>query len=139
MARIHRARETTHFTVLANQVLRDPRLSYRATGILARLLSEPPDSVINSAALATERPGKEGRDALLAALRELERAGYLTRPRWQDGRGRWHTDWIVSSVPVLPEEHMTRLSRLAQPPPPATRPPPVGWPDADEDKDVNCG
>lgn len=101
MARIFRAPEPDRFTILANAVLCDPRLSFRATGVLARLLSEPPDSAVNTALLWRERrPHGEGRDALLTALRELDRAGYLTRVRSQDERGRWRTDWCVSSVPV---------------------------------------
>lgn len=100
MARIIRAKEQKNFTVLSNNVLQDPRLSWRASGILAYLLSLPPDAAINADALWTER--KEGRDAVRGAVRELERTGYLVRDRWQTGSGRWTTDWVVQSKPELP-------------------------------------
>lgn len=156
MAQIRRLPEQHSFTIVSNRVARDPRLSFRASGILLRLLSEPPDSTINTASLQAERPGKEGRDAVLRALRELEVAGYLARPRRQGARGRWNTEWVVSSVPELPDvetsplrslrsiatedTHVLGLITHAEPvllaeqalPPPA----PIAWPPVDESAQI---
>lgn len=48
------------------------------------------------------RAGREGRDAIRAALRELREAGYLEVRRVQDGRGRWRTETWVHDRPPTP-------------------------------------
>ena len=70
------------FTILDNEALRDPRLSLKARGLLCTCMSLPPDWNFSIRGLASVC--KEGRDAVAAALTELERAGYLRRNRIQD-------------------------------------------------------
>lgn len=79
--------------------LQDTRLSYRATGVLAAVLSRPLDWRTSAAQLARERPTGEGRDAVLAALRELETCGYLTRHVERDQAGRLTTTWDITDAP----------------------------------------
>lgn len=95
--RIVHHRTETDFTIISNEIVRDTRLSYRALGVLLYLLSRPDGWHTNALQLSRER--KEGRDALLTALDEIEEAGYLWRPRSQDEQGRWRTDWHVFDRP----------------------------------------
>lgn len=96
---IRRGPRPDRFVVLANHTVREARLSFRARGLLAYLLSMPEDWRTNSNQLAGQSP-KEGRDAIRTALVELERAGYLKRIRVQDDAGRWRTETIVTDSPV---------------------------------------
>lgn len=90
--------------VLQRAALQDSRLSYRARGVLVAVLSRPVDWRTTAEQLAHE--GTEGRDAIRAALLELERFGYLTRTRFQGSDdlhpGRWATEWDLTDSPATP-------------------------------------
>lgn len=91
----HMPSSRDHFTILANAVIRDKRLSYRARGVLCALLSHRDGFHITSESLADDSPN-EGRDAIRKSLTELAEAGYLRRPKRQDPlTGRWGTLWLV--------------------------------------------
>jgi hypothetical protein len=101
---IERAPRRRQYENIPLPLIRDARLSYRALGVLTRLLSNADGFRMNSADLARER--KEGRDAVRAALSELEDAGYIVRAKRQNTRGQWSTVMIVSEEPPgRPEPH----------------------------------
>lgn len=94
---IIRAQKNTNYTVINNTVLEDQRLSWRARGIAAYLLSKPDNWRIDHKHLW--KAGKEGRDAVLTALKELEEAGYLHRVRRQDEDGKFSTEVVLYEEP----------------------------------------
>lgn len=95
--RNHRDR---HFTVVPNDVLRDPALSLQAKGLLALMLSYPDDWQYSLGHL--QGLSSNGRDAHRAALRELEEKGYARRVpiRGEDGT-------LAGSELVISDEPMT--------------------------------
>jgi hypothetical protein len=86
---IVRTKKNRNYTVINNTVLEDERLSWRARGIAAYLLSKPDDWEINYQHLW--KNGTEGRDAILKSMKELEDCGYLVRTRLQQPDGKFTT------------------------------------------------
>jgi len=101
MSTIKRGPRPQKFDVLDQQVIRDSRLSYRARGVLARLLSNEDGFSMDAKDLARE--GKEGRKSILSALKELRAIGYVVTNRLQDKKGQWKTETIVFDTPQLVE------------------------------------
>ena len=95
---IERAPRSRSFTVLDNQVINDPALSFGAKGLLAFILSKPDHWRTDRDHLA--RQGPDGEKAVRALLRELEEAGYLTRQRHRDRHGRIGWKRVVHELPV---------------------------------------
>jgi hypothetical protein len=80
------------FTIVSNAWLRDPRLSWKAKGLLAYIASHAPGHTLTSEQIHAE--GQDGADAVRAGLRELEGAGYLRRVELRNARGhRTGTDF----------------------------------------------
>lgn len=88
-----------HYTHIENETINDARLSYKALGMLTFLLSKPEGWRVNSLELA-KGEGREGRDAIRSALKELRDTGYIKRRRFQDERGHWVTESTVYDVPM---------------------------------------
>jgi hypothetical protein len=96
--RIIRSPRPAQYELLDRRLLQDDRLSFRARGLLAYLLSLPDGWQTDSTKLA--RVAREGRDAIRAALRELEQCGYLIRTRVTDPTtGTWSTEMVVRDTP----------------------------------------
>lgn len=89
------------FTILDNLTLRDPRLSWKARGLLAYLLSMPDNWRTNADHLV--HCGPDGRDSVRAGLRELEAAGYLERRKVRDANGRWTSETVLYDRPRRPQ------------------------------------
>ena len=83
---VFRAEHTENFTVLSNRYLRDKSISLKAKGLLSQMLSLPDDWDYTLSGLAAIN--REQTDAVRAALRELERAGYVERAQTRGGGGR---------------------------------------------------
>lgn len=80
-----------------SRTINDDALSFRARGVLAWLLEKPDDWTVNAEAIAAR--GTEGRDAIRAALRELEAGGYIERRQFRADNGKWATECTVLEHP----------------------------------------
>lgn len=94
---IRASRPESGYAQLRNETLRDARLSFRARGVLAFILSHQEGYRLRSEDLVAQ--GAEGRDAIRSALAELQAAGYLSRRRFQDPEGHWVTESFVYDEP----------------------------------------
>ena len=83
---VYRVNKNRGYTVMANFHLRDKNLSLKAVGLLSKMLSFNDGWKFSTRGLSAIC--KEGPDAILSALRELERHGYLVRHRQRDSKGR---------------------------------------------------
>ena len=83
---VYRVNKNRGYTVMANYHLRDKNLSLKAVGLLSKMLSFNDGWQFSTKGLSMIC--KEGPDAVLAALRELEDHGYLVRHRQRDSKGR---------------------------------------------------
>lgn len=98
MTIVRSARPDDGYTIIANAVLADHRLTWKARGLLVYLLSKPDHWRTSAARLARESP--DGRHAVRSALLELRDAGYLLTTRHQDAAGRWTTSTTIYDRPV---------------------------------------
>lgn len=80
-ATIIREEVRDRYTVVRNETIEDETLSFRALGLLVYILSKPDNWKTHVSHLASTRKGEksEGREAVRAALTELEKEGYVTR------------------------------------------------------------
>ncbi len=72
---------------MGNTHLRDKNLSLKAVGLLSKMLSFNDGWKFSTRGLAAIC--KEGPDAILSALKELEENGYLVRHRAETIRAEW--------------------------------------------------
>ena len=97
---VFRIERTRDYTVMSNHHLRNVNLSLKAKGLLSMMLSLPEDWNYTTRGLA--KICKEGVDAIGAALRELEAAGYIVRHKLRDRQGRISdTEYVIYEQPQL--------------------------------------
>lgn len=77
-----------HFTQIPNAWMRDERLTRKARGVLAEIMTHRVGWHVSVNGLV--KAGPEGRDAIKAALVELKDAGYLQVSQTRGERGRWN-------------------------------------------------
>lgn len=105
---VFRVEKTKDFTIMSNHHLRNVALSLKAKGLLSLMLSLPENWDYTTKGLA--RICKDGVDSIGAAIKELEKHGYLTRQRIRDSHGRLgdieytiHEQPIVTPAPFSPK------------------------------------
>jgi hypothetical protein len=99
---VFRVERTRNFTVMSNHHLRDKNLSLKAKGLLSQMLSLPEDWDYTLSGLAYINA--EGKDAIRAAVVELEKAGYVQRRQTIDKDGKFSSnEYIIRECPISAE------------------------------------
>lgn len=97
---IVRAKRKTNFTIIGNTGLKDKRLSLKAKGLLAYMLSLPDDWIFYETELIEHCT--DGRDSVRKGLQELEKLGYLVRFQKREDKGKFGPkDWKVYDEPDI--------------------------------------
>ncbi|MCU4771004.1 DnaD domain protein [Bacillus toyonensis] len=102
--RVHKSK---NYTTINNTGLRDERLSWKAKGILAYILSLPDDWVFYMEEISTH--AKDGIDSLRVGVKELKKFGYVRRFPVKNEKGKitnWET--IIYEVPQVENPHMEK-------------------------------
>lgn len=95
---IIRSKKDRHFTQIANLIFKDHRLSYKAKGLMATMLTFHDDWVIVGKHLVSL--STDGTEAVRSGLKELVQCGYLQIITKRDSKGRMAgTEYILSEIP----------------------------------------
>ena len=94
---VFRVEKNSNYTVMSNHHLRNTDLSLRAKGLLSQILSLPEGWDYTIAGLA--KINKEGKDAVRAAVQELEKAGYIERRQTNSGGKFGGNEYVVYESP----------------------------------------
>ena len=110
---IVRVEKNKNYSVVNNTGLRDERLSWKAKGILAYILTLPDDWVFYREELATH--ANDGIDSLKSGMKELKEYGYVKRTPIRNDKNKivsWET--VIHEVPQeepLADFHQWRIHR----------------------------
>ena len=96
-----RTKKVKNFTVISNKPLKEKKMSNKAKGMLATMLSLPDTWKYSISGLVAI--SKESRTAIKSALRELKEFGYLEikklYPNYSQGRKRIEYNYLIYEVP----------------------------------------
>lgn len=88
------------FTQIPNEWLRDSRLTFKARGLLAMLLSHSAGWSLSMGTIAEQN--QEGRDAIRTAIQELEESGYLKRTQVNENGRFGEAIWTTTDPTDFP-------------------------------------
>ncbi|MGR6016196.1 hypothetical protein ACT7CM_16065 [Bacillus paranthracis] len=104
---IFRVKKDVNYSVIHNTPLRDEKLSWRAKGLLAYMLSLPDDWTFHATELSQH--AKDGKEITTKTIQELKKAGYLKRYPVQNPKtgkiSHWET--AVYEVPSTESENQS--------------------------------
>jgi hypothetical protein len=96
---IIKSKLTEKFTTIPNSVLNDPNLSWKAKGILCKLLSNKSDWAVYKSQL--QQFSTDGRDSTTAGFNELVERGYIIAVRRHNDKGQFAGyDYVVYDEPI---------------------------------------
>jgi len=107
---IFRVNKPNNFTIVANSIIYNPRLSYKSKCLLIAMLGKPDDWDFTAVGLT--KYSRDGIASVNSGLKELEREGYLVRIRTRNCKGRF--DDVVYQVyefPVPPEQRIPKAEK----------------------------
>ena len=110
---VFRVSKNRDFTVIANSVFKDRRLSAKAKGILVEMLSLPENWDYTLKGLTTLF--SDGIDSIRQGIKELEENGYIVRERKRDVRGRLGgMEYVIYETPEKAVENIVENSSPEQ-------------------------
>lgn len=100
MSIIRVSKTPNQFSIIDRTPAEDPRLSFKAKGIMFYLLTKPDDWTIRVKDLINH--STDGRDSIYNGIKELEEKGYIERKplKGEDGRYRGY-EYIVYENPII--------------------------------------
>ncbi len=103
MSTIVRTSSGSQFLMADSHAFRNPKLSWKAKGILAYILSMPDNHKIDISELS--KKSLDGRDATRSGIDELRKAGYIFRMCLHDKEGKFKGyKYLVSDRPMETSE-----------------------------------
>ena len=111
MSIIRGPRPSDNYAQIHNNALADGRLSFKARGVLAYMLSRPPGWQTSVDRLAAN--GKDGSAAVKSALKELEQYGYLRRLKHRNSDGTFNWDQEVTDLPLAVQEELPSTDTIS--------------------------
>jgi len=111
---IIRQRREKNYSIISNEILDDQRISFKARGLLAYMLSKSDDWKFYVDELANHSE-KDGKKAVQSALKEIENAGYLKRIKQRDKQGHFsEQDWQLLDIPTFSPQPQKRQTAERQ-------------------------
>ena len=111
---IIRQRREKNYSIISNDILDDQRMSFKARGLLAYMLSKSDDWKFYVDELANHSE-QDGKKAVQSALKEIENAGYLKRIKQRDKQGHFsEQDWQLLDVPTFSPQPPKRQTAKRQ-------------------------
>ena len=120
---VFRVNKNRNYTVMSNVHLRDKALPLKAKGLLSLMLSLPEDWDYSMRGLA--KLSADGLDSTRAAVKALERSGYVVRRQLYDSRGRFsNNEYTVFEIPQpsSPSSDLPLTGKLSTEKPPSDAP-----------------
>lgn len=118
---IIRVAKNSNYVVMNRTALNDERLSWKAKGIMAYMLSMPDDWVFYMDELMTH--ATDGKDSFRSGFKELKTNGYIERKPVKDDKTKKIIEWetIVHEIPFEPHTDFPHMEK-----------PQVGKPEAEK-------
>ena len=88
----------SRYSVIPNDLVNNTEISLRAKGLFAFIQSKPDGWDFSADRISNQT--KEGLQAVISALKELEKSGYLIRDRIQNELGHWGVNYILKENPI---------------------------------------
>lgn len=109
---VFRVKKEKNYTTISNYHMREKSLSLKGKGLMTLMLTLPDNWDYSLKGLATL--SKDGIDSVTAGIKELEKAGYVTRNRIRNEKGHMtDVEYIITEYPVKrADEHNKKNTNM---------------------------